>query len=263
MEYSLNYDFSESPGQYAEEGAPLLSTESMTTASLSGDFPNRFQRQSLDLVDSLLPLDSSAFYLVGPDMQHRGVVLRNLNAKVERNYAHNFRDLDPLNPALFATSDESVVCIDEQISEKELVQTEYYRRFMVPEGHRHVTDMFFRRNGDIVAVLTMLRDEMRGPFTPDELSLLRKLQPFLEYTLNTVYLPKRVQQRQSAATLYGLTEREVDVLELIVAGANNKEIARELGLSLATVKTHIQHIFQKVGVSSRTALSARVLGDNS
>ena len=38
-------------------------------------------------------------------------------------------------------------------------------------------------------------------------------------------------------------------------------IARELGLSLATVKTHIQHIFHKAEVSSRTALSARVLGD--
>lgn len=241
----------------------MPSTESMTEAPLSGDFPNQFQRQSLELVSSLLPLSSSAFYLVGPDMRHRGIVLRNLDAQVERNYADNFRKLDPLNPALFAASGERVVCIDELLSEAQLLQTEYYRGFMVVEGHRHVADMFFRRDGDIVAVLTMLRDEAKGRFLPDELGLLRKLQPFLEYALNTVYLPRRVQQRKGAAERYALTEREVDVLELMVAGANNKEIARELGLSLATVKTHIQHIFQKVNVSSRTALSARILGENS
>ena len=35
----------------------------------------------------------------------------------------------------------------------------------------------------------------------------------------------------------------------------------ELGLSVATVKTHLQHVFRKVGVTSRTALSVRLLGD--
>ena len=225
------------------------------------EFPNRFQRESLNLVNSLFTLSSSAFYLVGADMQHRGIVLRNIDAEVERNYAENFRELDPLNPALFAEGEATLVCIDEQMSERELLASEYYRGFMAPLGHRHVADMYFRREGDIVAVLTMLRDAAAGPFSKDELIQLRKLQPFLEYTLNTVYLPRRVQQRQSAQQRFNLTNREVDVLELIVAGANNKEIARSLGLSLATVKTHIQHIFHKAEVSSRTVLSARVLGD--
>lgn len=232
----------------------------MTAERPSVEFPNRFQRESLNLVNSLFTVSSSAFYLVGPDMKHRGVVLRNIDAEVERNYAQNFLELDPLNPALFAAGEATVVCIDEQMSERELLASEYYCGFMAPLGHRHVADMFFRREGDIVAVLTLLRDAAAGPFSQDELIALRKLQPFLEYTLNTVYLPRRVQQRKSAQQRFGLTGREVDVVELVVAGANNKEIARALGLSLATVKTHIQHIFHKAEVSSRTALSARVLG---
>ena len=245
--------------QYAQVETVLPSTESMTADRPSAEFPNHFQRESLNLVNSLFTLSSSGFYLVGPDMRHRGVVLRNLAAEDERNYAENFRDLDPLNPAIFADTEDTLVCIDEQMSESELLASEYYRGFMVPLGHRHVADMFFRREGDIVAVLTMLRDAATGPFSEGELAQLRKLQPFLEYALNNVYLPRRVQQRQSAQQRFGLTEREVDVVELIVAGANNKNIARELGLSLATVKTHIQHIFQKAEVSSRTALSARIL----
>ncbi len=43
----------------------------------------------------------------------------------------------------------------------------------------------------------------------------------------------------------GLTDREVDVLRLIAAGKSNGEIAAELFLSEATVKTHINHIFAK------------------
>ncbi|MCZ6831140.1 MAG: LuxR C-terminal-related transcriptional regulator [Gammaproteobacteria bacterium] len=232
----------------------------MTATVLSDSFPNRFQRESLNLVASLLPLSSSAFYLVGADMRHRGVVLRNLEAEAERNYVENFLHLDPLNPALFEHSGERVVCIGELMNTAELLRSEYYTGFMQPLNHRHVADMFFRRDGSIVAVLSMLRDATMGQFKKEELGLLRNLQPFLEYTLNTVYLPRRHRQRQDVSQTYALTEREVDVVELIVAGASNKIIARELGLSLATVKTHIQHVFQKMEISSRTELSAKVLG---
>ncbi|MGI9294438.1 MAG: response regulator transcription factor, partial [Pseudomonadales bacterium] len=216
-------------------------------------------RQALDLINGLLPLTSSGFYLVGADMRHSGVVLRNLDPAVERDYAENYRDQDPLNPALFVQSDDRVVCIDEQLTETELLQSAYYREFMLPLKHRHVADMFLRRDQDIIAVLTMLREPELGPFSDAELALLRRLQPFIQYSLNTVYLPKRYRERDSVQKTYQLTDRELDVVELIVSGASNKLIARQLALSLATVKTHIQHIFQKVGVSSRTELSALVL----
>ncbi len=52
---------------------------------------------------------------------------------------------------------------------------------------------------------------------------------------------------QSQAEKLGLTERERDVLRLIVVGRNNSEIASELYVSEATVKTHINHIFAKLG----------------
>lgn len=49
-----------------------------------------------------------------------------------------------------------------------------------------------------------------------------------------------------------LTEREMGVLRLAAKGHSNKEIARELSLSLATVKAHLVSIFNKIGVGSRT-----------
>ncbi|MDP3950214.1 response regulator transcription factor [Microbacterium sp.] len=59
-----------------------------------------------------------------------------------------------------------------------------------------------------------------------------------------------------------LTERERDVLMLVDEGAANKEIAARLFISESTVKTHIVHLLEKLGVASRTAATseARRLG---
>jgi two-component system NarL family response regulator len=49
-----------------------------------------------------------------------------------------------------------------------------------------------------------------------------------------------------------LTSREMDVLRLIVGGKSNKEIGGALHISEATVKTHINNLLGKLGVSDRT-----------
>ena len=54
----------------------------------------------------------------------------------------------------------------------------------------------------------------------------------------------------------GLTTREQEVLGLVAEGRSNREIAAELVLSEHTVARHLQNIFAKLGVSSRTAASA-------
>jgi LuxR family transcriptional regulator, maltose regulon positive regulatory protein len=54
-----------------------------------------------------------------------------------------------------------------------------------------------------------------------------------------------------------LSDREKEVLALIVKGFSNREIAGQLFISLSTVKGHIAHIFGKLGVSSRTQAVAR------
>jgi HD-GYP domain-containing protein (c-di-GMP phosphodiesterase class II) len=51
----------------------------------------------------------------------------------------------------------------------------------------------------------------------------------------------------------GLTEREVDVLRLLARGLTNKEIANELDISTKTAGHHVQHIFEKFGVTTRAA----------
>lgn len=66
----------------------------------------------------------------------------------------------------------------------------------------------------------------------------------------------RARGRESQA----LTAREIDVLALVAKGTINKIIAKELRISEATVKTHLLHIFAKLGVDDRTAAVTVAVG---
>ncbi len=58
---------------------------------------------------------------------------------------------------------------------------------------------------------------------------------------------------------YDLTDREMEVLELLVEGLNNREIAERLFVSRATAKAHVSHILDKMGVSNRAEAIAVAL----
>lgn len=58
--------------------------------------------------------------------------------------------------------------------------------------------------------------------------------------------------QEAAGAPERLTPREMDVLKLVTEGLSNKEIAARLIVSVATVKTHVEHIIQKLQVSDRT-----------
>jgi len=58
-------------------------------------------------------------------------------------------------------------------------------------------------------------------------------------------------KRSQRASKYGLTPRQLQVLQLIGAGKSNKDIARELNLAEGTVKIHVAAIYQTLHVNSR------------
>ncbi len=65
-------------------------------------------------------------------------------------------------------------------------------------------------------------------------------------------LARRVRDGGPGGPVETLTSRDGEVIGLLAKGLRTKEIARALGLSEATIKFHVTHIFEKLGVSGRT-----------
>lgn len=63
----------------------------------------------------------------------------------------------------------------------------------------------------------------------------------------------RLMTRMRAPAEENLSAREIEVLQLVAKGASNKEVGKALHISTATVKTHLIHIFNKLGVADRTS----------
>lgn len=69
-------------------------------------------------------------------------------------------------------------------------------------------------------------------------------------------LVKGLSAEQRGSSRASLTDREMDVLQFVVRGATNPEIAEELYISVNTVKVHVRHILEKLDAENRTQAAA-------
>lgn len=100
-------------------------------------------------------------------------------------------------------------------------------------------DSFWYKDGQRNSLLDIMRKTMEGKHIyPDETPVVRI----------------------GAATNHNFTERELDVLKELTTGDTNAEIAERLFISVATVKSHIQHLMEKTGFKTRTELVSEARG---
>ena len=97
-------------------------------------------------------------------------------------------------------------------------------------------------------------DRRSGPdFSERDRAVLTLLRPHL----HQAYLDAERRRRPVPR----LTPRQRELLRLVAAGHTNTQIARHLGISDGTVRTHLEHIYERLHVSSRTAAVTRAFPD--
>lgn len=223
------------------------------------DLPTGFQEQIVSTALSFVFADSVRFLIFSPRLSiNQAVYSAGKIASMEEDYARHWR-YDPMHPSLFEDSETKVVSNASLMSTSKWKQEPIFLNFFKPFGFFHDMDVFFRVEGKIVGVLTMLRSNENQPFTADELSQIQKIHPFIEYCMQKVFIPARIKDRHELMAAYALTLRELDVLEYALTGLSNKELVRHLTMGLPTLRTHLQSIYQKVGVHSTSELISKVL----
>jgi DNA-binding CsgD family transcriptional regulator len=152
----------------------------------------------------------------------------------------------------------SVITIADFYSTRQWHSTRMYSDLYWPQGIEH----------ELMLTLAARAGKARGPgrtlrlfffrghgadFSEADRALLTLLRPHL----HQAYLD--VQHRRHPVP--ELTARHWQLLELLAAGHTNTQIARRLGLSEGTVRTHLQNIYRRLQVSSRTAAVTRAFPD--
>jgi DNA-binding NarL/FixJ family response regulator len=128
-----------------------------------------------------------------------------------------------------------------------------YVRALLEEGSAGRAYLLKERVSDPEQLVAAIREVARGGSVIDPRAL-GDLVPGRDSVSVADDQPSSGARRQLAEPL---TERELEVLRLVAAGDSNQDIARKLVVTLATVKTHINHIFSKLEAESRVQVVAR------
>ena len=152
----------------------------------------------------------------------------------------------------------SVVKITDFYSVRQWRSTGMYAEVCRPQGIQHMLELFLpeppgpSRGPGRTARLYFFR--LCGPdFSERDRALLTLVRPHL----HQAYLD--AERRRAAGP--GLTPRQAGLLRLVADGHTNAQIARRLGLSEGTVRTHLENIYERLQVSSRTAAVLRAFPD--
>jgi DNA-binding CsgD family transcriptional regulator len=157
------------------------------------------------------------------------------------------------------------VTISDFLSRRGFRRTGLYAEVCRPLGVENVMKIFLPVRRGVARSLVF--DRGKGDFTERDRAVVDLLLPhFVQLEANaefrrlaTALAPARVGGRGIRdPALDGLTRRERQILALVAEGKSNKEIAEVLWISPATVRTHLQNVYAKLGVGTRTAALARV-----
>jgi DNA-binding NarL/FixJ family response regulator len=116
---------------------------------------------------------------------------------------------------------------------------------------RPAANMYFRAGGHIVAGISLVRQLHAAELSPSEIATLRRLHRYFAFAYGTCARVGAQHANGLALEHPTLTAREREIFTLIKQGASYDAIGQTLGISQATVKTHVKHTFRKLGVANR------------
>jgi len=177
-----------------------------------------------------------------------GYVLRTRRAAPGLGAALDWwADQDPTHCGYHATTSEPIA-ISDFLTRKAFVRLEVYQHICRPNDVADSLRLYLPPTRETARFFFF--DKERWGFGARERDLLAILRPHLA-------LWRRRWDDAADPVALGLTRREAEILEAVAAGATNREIAERFWISPHTVRTHLQHVFEKLDVSTRTEAAAR------
>jgi DNA-binding CsgD family transcriptional regulator len=217
-----------------------------------------FGDRTVEFVCGALQAEWGVFFLLDEAAAPYGYRSHGTPVDLPMSYAAQGMELsDPLHPRRLSYDKRRFTTIfDPSLFADPTRRNDQQRfwAFLQSFGARDAAEMIFWNGRRAVAGVSLIWRDKTSRCRDVELAV--SLQSYVEFNLLAACgdLPVRASAPASPST-NALTPREHQIADLVCRGYINAEIANLLGISLATVKTHLLHVFSKTDVNNRAALA--------
>lgn len=216
------------------------------------------------LLRDLLKADYLASYVwCQDDGKFGGRVALNMSDDNLSSYEAYYQFRDPITPALQRR--RRTTSVNDVISRRALERSEFFNDFLARDGLYYGINYYAYAGGMNIGDLRIWRGRGKEDFSRREIEIVDAIGPAFTNAMHRALAreggggsgasPGGPVERIARETK--LTAREKEIALSATFGRTDMEIAQALGISVTTVRTHLKHIFAKLGVSNRTRLAAR------
>lgn len=162
---------------------------------------------------------------------------------------------DPLNVfQVFDNSDDVLFLARERLNNPE-ENNRLHDAFLGRYGIHDEVNFIFRDQGKPFALMALLGGPNKECFASRPFNWCA-MRNYLEFNLRMHPRVRQARLEQMLSARFGLTPREIQAVDLLKNGASNLVIAQIMGIGVATVKTYVINILNKLGVENRAAIIA-------
>ena len=219
----------------------------------------QFGAHTASFTSQALRAQWTCFYYLDGDGEPFGFQVHRTPWALRESYLrHNMARSDPTHPASLVAQNLRFVSVFDHRLRCGLESRRNYWSFLSSFGTRDAAEMIFRVSGRAVAGMSLLWVGRPGIGVGPGAGRGRTFLHRAQSRCALWPIARRAFPRDRLRAV-ALTDRELEIVQLVCHGLTNARIAQRLNIGLATVKTHLLHVFEKLGVRTRAELVGRCL----
>lgn len=216
--------------------------------SLASKFMQSFQ--------NIVQFDQASFFLYEKSKGYYCPASINIPDKYLNEYREYYYKVDEVTKKL---SSQKSYRYSDILPINKMMESETYIDHFKPMGAFYTQGINLFYKEEHMGIVTLFREKSNRNFTKDEQFLIEIFHPHLVNKLvemkSKIVSPCPLKDVSRLLTNeFKLTQREIEIVKLILEGKTNKEISDSSYIQLYTVKTHIKNIFRKLNISNRSQI---------
>lgn len=220
-----------------------------------------FQNEVLSCLRNLIPNKQGTFFIIE---MRQGIACSARPAVVGEPVHHleefmsGIYDDDPYFNGLYLKTVSHAFRDTDMIPEHIRKSSRIYRDIYEPEDSIYILRLLFACHGESIGEASLFKSSAQGDFSVRDVHIANLLAPHIALKLSDLLKREKEdsEKRDDCNLLceYNLTQREEQIIQLIVEGQQELAIANSLCISLSTVKKHVYNAYRKLDVGNRAQL---------